>query len=147
MASSKNLATDEGAKDEPHKDVSRRSTKTHADQNHGTKTTSQAFSRDVANPQGKHGENHVYHLFSQVKIADGEGFEQSRKSQEKQRFRASAAQNPAHSTPLPNNQARLNELISLWNILSLATQNRIYEIATTEAAGIAPNASEERGGK
>lgn len=62
-------------------------------------------------------------------------------------FFGEAAHKAAHGEILPNNQAALDELISLWPSLSLATQNRIYEIATMEAAGIAPNASAKRGAK
>lgn len=67
--------------------------------------------------------------------------------QGKQHFPNEPTHNPTHGKPLPNHQAPLNELISLWPNLSLATQNRIYEIAMTEAAGIVPNASGKRGGK
>ena len=41
----------------------------------------------------------------------------------------------------------LNDLIEWWPSLSLATQNRIHEIAKAEAASDARNASDKRGAK
>jgi hypothetical protein len=41
----------------------------------------------------------------------------------------------------------LNDLIEWWPTLSLATQNRIHEIAKAEAASDARNASDKRGAK
>ena len=79
--------------------------------------------------------------------AEDKGFEQPANSIGKTHIPIVPTHNPTHGKPLPNHQAPLNELISLWPNLSLATQNRIYEIAMTEAAGIVPNASGKRGGK
>jgi len=62
-------------------------------------------------------------------------------------FIGEAAHKAAHGEILPNNQATLKEVVDLWPSLSLATQNRICEIATTEAAKIAQDESGKQGGK
>ena len=67
-----------------------------------------------------------------VQNADGEGFEQSRKSLGNTNVSIRAAHKAAHSNALPNDQAptdsRLKDLVEAWPTLSEADRNRIAQI-------------------
>ncbi len=82
--------------------------------------------------------------------AEGTGLEQSLESQGNSNISNVPTHNPTHDAPLPKHEASsiaLEELIALWQTLTLASQIRIYEAAQAEASRVAPDASAKRGAK
>ena len=87
---------------------------------------------------------------SKAFLMEAAGIEQSHKSLGDKRISSRPTHNPTHGAPMLKDEAAsiaLQELITLWPTLTIASQNRVYELAQSEASRVASDASAKRGDK